>query len=140
MTLSTYLFFDGNCKEAFEFYRSVFGGEFMTLMTYADGPSEMQVPDDRKGEIMHVSLPVGSSVLMGSDRWFAQTEPFTPGSNFGISISAESREQGDDLFSKLSDGGTVKMQMEKVFWGAYFGSLSDRFGIDWMINCELPAE
>ena len=140
MRLNTYLFFDGNCEEAFEFYRSVFGGEFVTLMTYADGPSEMQVPDDRKGEIMHVSLQVGSSVLMGSDRWFAHKEPFTPGSNFGISIETESREQSDDLFSKLSDGGTVKMPMEKVFWGSYFGSLTDRFGIEWMINCDLPAE
>ncbi len=140
MTLSTYLFFDGNCKEAFEFYRSVFGGEFMALMTYADGPSEMQVPEDKKGEIMHVSLQVGSSVLMGSDRWFAHEEPFTQGSNFGISIAAESREQSDELFSKLSDGGMVTMKMEKVFWGSYFGSLTDRFGIDWMINCDLPAE
>ncbi len=140
MTLNTYLFFDGNCKDAFEFYRSVFGGEFDTLMTYGDGPPDMEVPDENKDQIMHVSLPVGSSVLMGSDRWYAQPEPFAPGTNFGISILAENPEQSDDLFTKLSDGGTVKMKMEKVFWGAYFGSLTDRFGIDWMINCELPAE
>ena len=140
MSLCTYLFFGGNCREAFEFYRSVFGGEFSALMTFGDGPPDMNVPDEERDRIMHVSLPIGSSVLMGSDSTSAFGPPPVHGTNFAISIVGESREHCDEVFAKLSEGGTVKTAMEEMFWGAYFGCWTDRFGIDWMINYELPQD
>ena len=140
MSLSTYLFFDGNCREAFELYRSVFGGEFSVLQTFGDGPPDMNVPEEEKGRIMHVSLPIGSSVLMGSDSTSAFGPAPVQGTNFAISIVGESREHCDEVFAKLSKGGTVKNPMEDAFWGAYFGCWTDRFGIDWMINYETPPE
>ncbi len=140
MNLNTYLFFDGNCREAFEFYQSVFGGDFSAFMTYGDGPEEMQIPDDHKNQIMHVSLPVGTTTLMGSDRWVGNSHPFNAGNNFGIAIGLQDKERSDELFARLSEGGEVTMPMETVFWGDYFGSLKDRFGVEWMISCELPAK
>jgi len=140
MSLNVYLFFDGNCREAFEFYRSVFGGEFKLIQTFSDGPPELNVPDSEKGRIMHVSLPVGSTVLMGSDSTSAFGPPQVAGDNFAISVDAESREQCDDLCARLSEGGTVTTSPQEMFWGAYFGCWTDRFGIDWMINYELPQD
>ena len=140
MALNTYLTFDDNCREAFEFYRSVFGGDFSIVMTYADAPAEMNVPESEKDRIMHVSFPVGSSVLMGSDSCSAFGPPPNAGDNFAISIEAESREHCDEICAKLSEGGTIKMPMADMFWGAYFGCWVDRFGINWMMNYELPKE
>lgn len=139
--LNTYLTFDGNCREAFGFYRSVFGSEFSILSTYADGPPEMKVPEAERDLVMHVSLPVGSSVLMGSDSCsVTPSPPPKAGNNFSISIAPGSKEECDDLLAKLSVGGQVGMPLQETFWGAYFGTVTDRFGINWMINFTLPAE
>ena len=140
MSLNTYLFFDGHCREAFEFYRSVFGGEYQILQTFADGPPDLQVADEEKDRIMHVSLTVGSSVLMGSDSASAFGPPPVQGTNFAVSITAESREHCDELFAKLSEGGTVQMPMQETFWGAYFGNWTDRFGVAWMVSYDSPRE
>lgn len=140
MSLNPYLTFDGNCREVFEFYRSVFGGEFSAIQTFADGPPDMGVPDAEKGLIMHVSLPVGSSVLMGSDRSTAFGPAPAVGTNFSISMSGDSREHCDELFAKLSEGGVVKMPMSETFWGAYFGLWTDKYGINWMINFPLTGD
>ena len=137
MSLSTYLTFDGNCREAFEFYRSVFGGRFATLQTFADGPPDMQVPDASKDRIMHASLPVGSSVLMGSDRVEGFGPPLVVGNNFSIAIAPESRAQCDEWFAALSAGGSVAMPLAETFWGSYYGMLTDRFGVNWMVNYPL---
>ena len=139
MSLDTYLFFDGNCREAFEFYRSVFGGEFSVFQTFGSGPPDMGVPDAEKDRVMHVSLPIGSSVLMGSDSCSAFGPPPVAGNNFSLSLDAESREHCDDLCARLSEGGTVSMALHDTFWGAYFGTWTDKFGINWMISYELPA-
>ncbi len=138
MSLNVYLNFAGNCREAFEFYRAAFGGEFSRFSTYADGPPGMTVPDAERDWVMHVSLPVGETVLMGSDVSSAFGPPPTVGDNVSISILGESREHCDAMFAKLSDGGTPKMAPQDMFWGAYFGMWTDRFGIHWMINYELP--
>ena len=138
MTLSPYLHFNGNCREAFEFYRAAFGGEFLVLQTFGDGPADMQVPEDERNNIMHVSLPIGPSVLMGSDVPTTFGEPAPERSNVSISYAARSREETDALFAKLSDGGAVTMPLQDMFWGAYFGACIDRFGVNWMINCEPP--
>lgn len=141
MMLNTYLMFDGNCREAFDFYRAVFGGEFSILSTYADGPPEMDVPEAERDLVMHVSLPVGSSVLMGSDSCsVTPSPPPKAGSNFSISIAPRSKEECDALLAKLAAGGKVGMPLQETFWGAYFGTVTDRFGINWMINFTLPAE
>ena len=137
MQLNTYLHFEDNCREAFEFYRSVFGGEFAWIATFADGPADMPpVPDGEKGLIMHVSLPIGDSVLMGSDSTSAFGQPPNVGNNYSISISADSREETDRLFSALSEGGSVAMQPADMFWGAYFGMCADKFGVNWMLSHE----
>ena len=138
MTLNTYLHFNGNCREAFEFYRSVFGGEFIVMETFANGPDDFEVAEDERDNIMHVSLSIGSSVLMGSDVP-SRFGPSKVGGNFSISYSAQSREETDRLFAKMSEGGTVTMALADMFWGAYFGSCTDRFGINWQFNCEHKA-
>ncbi len=136
MTLSTYLTFNGNCREAFEFYRSVFGGEFAFVQTFGDGPSEMGVPEDELGKIMHVSFPIGSSVLMGSDTSTQFGPPTVVGNNFSISYTPKSREETDELFAKISEGGAVTMPPADMFWGSYFGTCTDKFGINWQFNYE----
>ena len=140
MTLSIYLNFGGNCREVFEFYRSVFGGEFEILQTFGDGPGDMDVPDDELGDIMHVSFPIGSSVLMGSDMPSGFGPPVQMGNNFSISYQTESRGQTDDLFAKISEGGTVSMPPADMFWGSYFGSCTDKFGVNWQFNYDPPQE
>ena len=100
MSLNTYLYFDGSCREAFEFYRSAFGGDFAIVMTYADAPADMSVPDDEKDRVMHVSLPIGSSVLMGSDTCSSMGGPPNAGDNFAVSITGESREHCDQMFAQ----------------------------------------
>ncbi len=139
MSLNTYLTFDGNCREAFEFYRSVFGGEFTEFQTFGDGPPDMPVAEEEKNRVMHVALPIGSSVLMGSDT-SSFTPPHAAGNNFSLSIDVESRERCDELCAKLSAGGSVIMPLQEQFWGAYFGQWTDRFGINWMVNYTLPTE
>ncbi len=139
MTLSTYLRFDGNCREAFEFYRSIFGGDFQRISTFADLPSDMGVPEDERDKVMHVSFPIGSSVLMGSDAPSGFGPPPVMGDNFSITYAASSREETDDLFAKIAEGGAVTMPLDDMFWGAYFGACTDKFGINWQFNCEPPA-
>ena len=140
MHLETYLTFNGNCREAFEFYREVFGGEFSFVSTFADGPPDMGVPEHEKDRILHISLPLGSSVLMGSDTSSVFGPPPEVGDNFSLSVSADSRGQCDELFANLSAGGAVIMPMQDVFWGSYFGQLTDKFGIKWMINFDVTPE
>ncbi len=134
MTLDPYLSFDGNCREAFDFYRQVFGGEFRANVTFGEAPPDVEIPHGERDRIMHVSLPIGSSTLMGSDSCSAFGPPPQSGNNFSISISSSSRGETDDLFAKLSRDGEVEMPPQDMFWGAYFGSCTDKFGIRWQIN------
>ena len=136
MALNTYLTFEDRCKEAFEFYRSIFGGEFAILSTFRDGPEDMDVPESELDRIMHISYPIGSSVLMGSDSTSAFGPGPTMGDNFSLSFEADSREHADAIFAKLSVGGEVKMPMGDMFWGAYFGAVADKFGINWQVVAE----
>ena len=143
MALNTYLNFEDNCREAFEFYRSIFGGEFAFISTFREGPEEMkemQIPEEHLDRIMHVSLPIGSSVLMGSDSTSAFSPPLVVGNNFSISFEAESREHADEVFAKLSNGGEVKWPMADAFWGDYFGAIKDKFGINWQVIAENPPQ
>ena len=137
MNLSIYLNFDGNCREAFEFYRSVFGGEFLTIAAFSEGPEDMPVADEEKDRIMHVSLPVGESVLMGSDTSTSQGPPFQEGNNFSVSCHPQTKEEVDRYFAAMSEGGMVVMPPADMFWGSYFGMCVDKFGVSWQFNCDL---
>lgn len=140
-TVNVYLTFDGNCREAFEFYRSVFGGDFTYMGTFGEMPPQEgmpAIPDSEKEKIMHISLPVSKeTVLMGSDTGGEWASSFSKGNNISISINTDSQKEADRLFDKLSQGGQVTMPMDKTFWGAYFGMFTDKFGINWMVNFDL---
>ncbi|MCO6359095.1 VOC family protein [Roseivirga pacifica] len=137
-TINVYLTFNGNCKSAFDFYRSVFGGEFASESTFGEMPPQEgmpPMPDEMKDQIMHVSLPISQeTVLMGSDTGGEWADSHVQGNNFSISISTDSKAKADNFFNELSAGGEVKMPMEQTFWGDYFGMLTDKFGINWMIS------
>lgn len=137
MSLNIYLTFNGNCRDVFEHYKSVFGGDFSEFQTFGDGPPDMDVSEGDKDKVMHVSLPVGSSTLMGSDTAQEFGGPAVVGTNFSISIVGESKQQCDDLLAKISQGGEVKMPMQETFWGSYFGMCRDRYDINWMISLEM---
>lgn len=129
----TYLTFNGNCREAFEFYRSVFGGEFEYIATFDELPQKYdRVPED-SNRIMHVSFQVKGGVIMGSDT--SSTTPTVKfGDNFSIYVATASIEETDLFIKKMSEGGTVTMPAENTFWGAYFGMCKDQFGINWMFS------
>ena len=132
--MNIYLSLNGNCHEAFQFYREVFGGEFVSFQTFADGPQEMGVPVDAQSRVMHVSLPLGDSLLMGSDT--LPGDAVDIGNNFSIVVPATSRETCDGLFAALADQGQIIMPLAETFWGSYFGRLADRYGINWMFNLD----
>ncbi|WP_294818322.1 VOC family protein [uncultured Flavobacterium sp.] len=135
-TTNTYLNFNGNCEEAFNFYKSVFGGDFTYMGRFGDMPEsdDYKVPDSDRDKIMHVSLPIGKSVLMGSDTGGEWAPAFKQGNNFSISVTAGSKEEADTLFAALAEGGNITMPLENTFWGDYFGMLTDKFGINWMMS------
>ena len=146
MQLNHYLNFQGQTEAAFNFYRSVFGGEFAMLSRYADIPPQDRVTlsDLEKNYILHVSLPINDfTILMGSDtaeHFCAQSgTPFTQATNHYISINLDKNEQNDAhrLSTALSEHGQIEMPLDKTFWGALYGAFTDQFGIKWMINCQL---
>lgn len=134
--INPYLTFDGNCEKAFNFYKSVFGGDFTSIGKFSEMPPDYTVPDKDKHLIMHVALPMGDSVLMGSDTSDSFGPPVKQGNNFSISIDADSKQEADRLFNQLSKDGNVIMPMNKTFWGSYFGMLTDQFGINWMVSTD----
>ena len=136
-SINTYLTFNGNCEKAFDFYKSVFGGEYDHIGKFKDMPPNPEFPiaDSEKEKVMHVSLPIGdSSVLMGSDTGGEWASSFVQGNNFSVSINTDSKEEADRLFSALSINGKVTMPMNKTFWDSYFGMFTDQFGIQWMVS------
>lgn len=141
ITINPYLNFNGNCEEAFEFYKSVFGGEFSHTGRFADMPAEQPLPAADARKIMHISLPISKeTVLMGCDTLAPFCPPVKQGDNISITINAIQPEEARRLFQALSQGGKVTMPMEEQFWGALFGAFTDRFGIQWMINCDLQGK
>ena len=131
--LNPYLNFNGNTEEVFNFYKSVFGGEFAMLMRFGDTPGCEDMPETEKNGIMHVALPIGASVLMGTDVPKSM-EQVTAGTNMSISVNVGSREEADRVYNGLSAGGKATMPMNDMFWGDYYGMLTDKFEIQWMIS------
>jgi PhnB protein len=138
--LNPYLNFNGDAEAAFNFYKSVFGGEFSVFQRFSDIPSDSGMPvKEAEGPlIMHVALPIGGgSVLMGSDRP-TSAGPGEPGDMYNISIQAESKEEAVRLFNGLAEGGQITFPLQDTFWNAHFGMLRDRHGVRWMVNYEYP--
>jgi len=130
-----YLNFPGTTEEAFNFYKSVLGGEFITVQRFKDIPDSSQIPPDVSDKIMHISLPVGNgNVLMATDALESMGHPVTMGNNFYICINPDSKKEAERIFNGLSEGGKVEMPLSDQFWGAYYGSFRDKFGVGWMIN------
>lgn len=134
--INPYLNFNGNTEDAFNFYKSVFGGEFTMVGRFKDMPEEYRGPESEWNKIMHISLPIkGGSVLMGSDAP-EHMGKVVFGNSVHLSLNPDTKEEADKLFNGLSAGGNVIMPMADAFWGAYFGMFIDKFGISWMINVE----
>ncbi len=138
--VSTYLNFPRNTEQAFLFYRSVFGGDVNGAMhRFADipaAPGQPPLAAADKQLIMHVELPIlGGHVLMGTDAPESMGFKVTPGNNLYINLETDTREETERLFAALAANGHVGMVLQDLFWGAYFGSLTDQFGVQWMLNC-----
>jgi PhnB protein len=132
--INPYLIFNGNAEKAFNFYKSIFGGDFTAIMRFNEAPPDPKMSDSEGEKLMHVSLPIGNgTLLMGSD----SPDSFGKvniGNNFNIAIDTKSEDEANKIFNGLSEGGKVNMPMDKTFWGSYFGMLVDKFGIQWMVS------
>jgi PhnB protein len=134
MQIQPYLFFNGRCEEAVEFYRKALGAKVEMLMRYKDSPEPPppgMVPPGSENKVMHASLTVGDTIVMASDGNCAGQASFQ---GFSLSIAAASPAEAERLFRALADGGTVQMPLTKTFWSPCFGMVADRFGVGWMIN------
>ncbi|WP_127139175.1 VOC family protein [Flagellimonas oceanensis] len=141
MKVNPYLNFDGNAAEAFNFYKSVFGGDFIANITMGDAPDADKLSEDEKHRTMHISLPISKdTILMASDIVPSMGQTLNKGNAVYISLHPESKEEANRLFNGLSKNGNIEMPMADQFWGDYFGSLIDKFGIHWMINYNPKAQ
>lgn len=135
--VNPYLIFKGNTEEVFDFYKSVFGGEFVIFQRFKDTPEADKVPEEAKEKIMHVSLAIGEAqVLMGSDAIGERAEHCVQGTNISLSVGATTEEETSKIFNGLAAGGKVTMPLQKTFWGAFFGMTTDKFGVQWMVSCD----
>jgi len=138
---STYLNFPRSTEEAFNYYKSVFGGEFSGggVARFGDFPPPEGAPQLAEGDknlIMHIELPItGGHILMGTDAPESMGFKINQGNNVYIMLETDTRIETQQLFEALSAGGEVEMELQDMFWGAYYGSLTDKFGIKWMFNC-----
>jgi PhnB protein len=136
--LNSYLNFPGNTEEAFNFYKSVFGGEFvgglMRFKDVADLPGKENLNAADLNKIMHVALNIGDNMLMATDVLESMGQHLTTGTNFSLSLHPDSKKEADRLYNELSAGGQPTMPMMDMFWGDYWGALTDKFGIQWMVN------
>jgi len=133
--INPHINFNGNAEEAFNFYKSVFGGEFSAIVRLKDLSSpEFPVAENDANKIMHIALPIGKNILMGNDVPESMGQVNENENRSKISISAESREEADKLFNGLSAGGNIEVPIDDSPWGSYFGMFRDKFGIEWMVN------
>jgi len=141
LKLNPYLHFMGNTEAAFNFYKSVFGGEFETFSRFKDVPGGEKMPAEDQEKLMHVSLPLGNgNTIMATDMLTSMGQTLVAGNNFHLVIEVESEKEVDRLFGKLSAEGKVEMPPNKTFWGAYFGMCRDQFEIQWMITYTLKEK
>jgi PhnB protein len=137
MQLNAYLWFNGNCEEAFQFYAKCLGGKIEAMMPHAGSPMEKHVPSEWRNKILHARLTVGDQMLMGSD---SPPDKHSPTEGFAVSVINNDPAEAERLFHALEEGGKVEMPLQQTYWAARFGMLVDRFGIPWMINCNQAGE
>jgi len=140
-TINPYINFNGNAEEAFSFYKSVFGGEFGSVVRFKDleGP-EFPVPEEDADKIMRITLPIGGNTLIANDVPAAMGPVSENENRSKIAISAATKEEADKLFDGLSQGGEVEMPMAESPWGTYFAMFRDRFGIEWTVEFDANAD
>lgn len=139
MQVEPYLFFEGRCEEAVEFYRKALGAEVVMLMRYKDSPEPPppgKLPPGSENKVMHANLRIGETTVMASDG-LAQGQPRFQG--FSLSITVPDEARAEKLFAALAAGGQVQMPLARTFWSPRFGMVTDRFGVGWMINVPAPA-
>jgi PhnB protein len=137
-TINPYLIFNGNTEEAFNFYKSVFGGEFLAVQRFKDTPEGGKLSPSQKEKLMHISLPIGKgNILMAGDA-LESMGLVSFGNNFHLALEVDSKEEADKLFKELSAGAKIELPIADTFWGAYFGMLTDKFGIEWMVSYTKP--
>lgn len=145
-SVSIYLNFSGQTEEAFNFYKSVFGTEFlgegiMRLKDVPAGENMPPLPEDCREMVMHVALPIlGGHLLMGSDAPESMGFKVNVGNHAYIMLQPDTRKEARELFAKLSEGGKVEQELTEMFWGDYYGTCKDKFGIQWMFNCSAKEE
>ena len=131
-SLQVYLHFGGECREALDFYKEAIGGEIKSMQTY--GEANMAEDESQKDRVLHSEFQADEIFIMAADGMQGQT--VKSGNNISLNISVDNEERQTEIFNKLSKGGKVTMPLEDTFWGARFGMLRDKFGINWMLNCE----
>jgi PhnB protein len=135
--LNPYLNFKGNAEEAFLFYKSIFGGEFQGLTRFGDIqdlPGKERMTELELNKLLHVALPIGENLLMATDALESMGHTLSIGNNTSMSLHPDSRKEADRLYNALSAGGQATTPMANMFWGDYWGMLTDKFGIQWMVN------
>ena len=130
-----YISFNGNCAEAINFYKDVLGGEILYVQKYGESPMKGMGKDDA---VMHCTLKVGDTHIMACDN--PEGQPSATGSNISLAIGSNDPAGAESMFAKMSEGGNVTMPMQQTFWAERFGMLTDKFGINWMFNCDKPEE
>lgn len=140
MKFNTYLNFPGQTEEAFKFYKAVFGGELVGATRFKDMAAHgIAVSKEDEDKMMHIGLPVGEGqMLMGTDALETMGHKLVAGNNVHISVHPDSKEDADRIFNALAEGGTVGMPIANQVWGDYYGHLTDKFGIHWMVNYSYP--
>src|SRR5579872_802818 len=133
MELNAYLNFDGRCEAAFKFYEKCLGGKIVSMSTFGSTPAGAYMPADWSNKIMHAHLAVGDTALYGAD---APPDRYNRPEGFAVSIQAKQPAEADEVFRALAENGNVTMPIQKTFWAARFGMLTDQFGIPWMVNCD----
>lgn len=137
MQVNPYLFFNGQCEEAFKFYAQTLGGTLDALMPHAGSPMEAEVPPEWRHKIMHAHLSLGEWAVMGSD---CPPDQYEVPTGFSVSLQIPDPDEADRVFNAFAADGTVQMPLQETFWALRFGMVIDRFGTPWMINCDHPAQ
>lgn len=134
MKFIPYLDFDGNCKEAFDFYAAAFNGRITLRMSYGESPIAGEMPPDTHGRIMHSQLETAHGILMGADG-----PPHTPSSGGCVNLQVDTPAEAERVFGALGEGANIQMSLAETFWAERFGMLTDRYGKAWMVNCMKPS-